>query len=50
MCYFGHDDFDHGCQMRKLLINIKDTEEKVKLTLYVCGKVHSEMAAAILGF
>ena len=50
MCYFGHDDFDHGRRMRASLMNMEDAEEKVKLTLYVCGKVRSEMASAILGY
>ena len=50
MCYFGHADFEHGCKMRALLMSVEDAEEKVKLTLYVSGKIRSKMAAAILGY
>ena len=31
-------------------MSVEDAEEKVKLTLYVSGKIRSEMAAAILGY
>ena len=50
MCYFGDDDVKHGCKMRALLMSMEDAEEKVKLTLYVCGKVRAEMALAIFGY
>ena len=49
MCYFGHDDLEHGCNMCTQLMSIEDAEEKVKLTLYVCGNVSVAMAQAMFG-
>ena len=50
MCYFGRDDVEHGRKMRALLSDVPDASEKVKLTLYICGKIDTEMAVVICGF
>ena len=50
MCFFGHEDSDHGRKMRSVLASLQDSEEKVKLTMYVCEKVSTDMAVAICGY
>ena len=50
MCYFGCSDDDHGVRMRDLLAGLDDAQELIKLTLYISGKVSTQMADAILGY